>query len=386
MDDNEVGAYEPNTAEYDDDSVWGYEVDEPKGTTYAVLSGADSELEYVPQLDEPIHVKPADLGWVDLRDDVEEQFKAFLDRNCLVLESTYNLMSGTCHLINTLIQRHTEGKPVDTIIFMDKAARLAAHLFNVTWALIEQRQTDTADFPVKKPQIRFINSGREPTNKFGHTATQEQLRSLYRAEDFTGNVMIVDEYVQSGSSLRKTWRALTASSYAPKDMVGMAQFAHLPEWYMNDNVKGVKDPEYVYVSEGTIKDITALPEKLTTHLKTALRIFGYKELSWYKSGLVSESGIAEDVEALSSTQRAALKESGIDLYKLFVELRDQCAVRHLDPAVVMSYVATAGGFLALRPDSHQLSKTTEYRKMLRFIAEEAFKRGLVETHTHTYGQ
>ena len=384
MDDNEIGAYEPNSAEYDDDSVWGYEVDEPKGTTYAVLSGADSELEYVPQLDEPIHVKFDAAQWNDLIRLVEDTCKDLSVHKRIGNEDAYNLMAGTCNLINTLAQRQAKGMPVDTIVFMDKAARLAAYLFNVCWDLVQQKvDANESSFPVKKPLIRFINQGQEDVSKLHDPIALEALGQTYRKEDFTGRVMIIDEYVVSGGSMKKAWKALTSAGYNPYHLIAMAQFDQLPEWYSFNDLKGIRDPGYVPEEARIV--INELPEQLMADLKKAISVIGPKIIEAIQLRLPSELPYILETH-LTTGQKDTLRDAGIDASRVLRELTEKCNSRrqgYVAPYHVINYLASAGGFISLHPTTDQLKGSTEYRQVLKMIAEEAFKRGLVEIPART---
>jgi hypothetical protein len=337
---------------------------------YSYLDNPRGSLEQTRFLDAPLNIDRNSAKW-DLFDlEIQKKFRN-LYRYSDSKEDGYNLMSGTCNLINTIIQRHEKGETIETLLFLDRSARLGAYLFGVCWDIVEKRAgARGSSLPLGKPKIRFVNSGTEDREKHQHKGTITSLGELFQKEDFKGSVMIVDEYVSSGGSVRRTGEGLINGGYRPQHLYGIAQFMELPYWYNIPDAKGVREVDNT--SEDDRVRILKLPSKVIEETKKLISIIGANN-----SLSLPGSTINLFRENLTVDQKNKLKEAGIDLSRYVRILKEKCEQEEIDVVVVVKYFVTAGGFKSLPPFPFEQAKTIKYRAMLREIAEESFNRGLV---------
>ena len=153
-------------------------------------------------------------------------------------ESSFRLFSGTINVINYVLNQR--GDPFETIVFLDKSARLAAHLFRVTWSLLQQRKLISEEFA--RPNIRFFNVGKGSLEKAKSDASQSLLASKLRTADYEKKrVLVVDEVVASGSSSRLAMNVLRNIFGARVET--LEAYSREPGWYGCNWMKGVDDSE-----------------------------------------------------------------------------------------------------------------------------------------------
>jgi hypothetical protein len=133
----------------------------------------------------PLEIDSDEEKWAEIDNNLQEEARKMDKRNVLekvftVLlskldkdnppqqplewkESSKKLVEGSINLINALVTKAQEGKPVSTLLFLDKSARLAAYLFRKIWQELELN----GKLPkgVLIPKIRFINVGKDQNVK-----------------------------------------------------------------------------------------------------------------------------------------------------------------------------------------------------------------------------
>jgi len=207
---------------------------------------------------------------------ISEQMEAFVqEKNAQTpnservpfYENIANLMAGAINLINFIIERQNK-TPIKTLVFLDKSARLGAHVFRVLWSTLEkQGRLPTG---VTKPNIKFINVGFGEDHKHIAQRSLDLAAEMFPNEDLEGDeVLVIDEFVESGVSLRRAMKFLQ-DKYGTHAQ-GMANFLVIPKWYSYDMLKGVADPEllievYNYL-EGVNRGVYGDPQKLHNGLR-----------------------------------------------------------------------------------------------------------------------
>lgn len=149
-----------------------------------------------------------------------------------------NVMNGTLRIIN-----HCKQNDVDTLFFLDKSARPLATITKRTWErLLPEKE---------KPQIRFIDVGRDP---------KQVMEGLYRPEPFTinphvarqladryqgikndGKILVVDEFSNTKKSVKQA-EVVLAQMFPDADVHHMVAFEKLQPWFESPNVLPVIDP------------------------------------------------------------------------------------------------------------------------------------------------
>lgn len=89
----------------------------------------------------PLTVSDKDSDWIQVVVDIHQYLdrnglpNGFAERNIGVYfaEHPKKLVDGAVNLINFIIKNKADGNPIKTVVFLDKAARLAAHFFRVLW-------------------------------------------------------------------------------------------------------------------------------------------------------------------------------------------------------------------------------------------------------------
>lgn len=153
-----------------------------------------------------------------------------------------NLMDGTINLVNTVLEYHSQGKPIETLLFLDKSARNGFYLFWETWQQLKKRKEIPVE--VNMPRIRFMNIGRDNIDKHHKKSPIKLLQMKYHSSDFVGKrVAVVDEFVSSGQTLRRGLK--TIQELYGTVPLGLAQFRELPDWYSAADlgIKGVSDQD-----------------------------------------------------------------------------------------------------------------------------------------------
>jgi len=140
------------------------------------------------------------------------------------------VLRGTANLVNTIVEHNQSGEPIETLVFLDKSARNLAYVFTEMWLRLEQENILTAE--TKRPEIRFLNVNND--NGQMYVLVPEMERSLLaerlRPQDFIGKkVAIIDEYTETGGTLKKTQEMLR-KMYGTK-AIRMAGLYNLPGWY-----------------------------------------------------------------------------------------------------------------------------------------------------------
>lgn len=138
------------------------------------------------------------------------------------------LAEGTLYLINETLDR----KP-DTIFFLDKSARPAAHLFRETWKKL---------LPDKKlPNMRFINIGRDQ-NQENEDQSMEQLR-----EKFIGieedTILVADEHMKTAQTINRAVTTIGKLFPEAKSVSGVGMYGRQPPWYGDPAAIGVVENE-----------------------------------------------------------------------------------------------------------------------------------------------
>jgi hypoxanthine phosphoribosyltransferase len=141
------------------------------------------------------------------------------------------LAEGVVGLANLIIF-----EKADTLVLLDKSARPVAQLFKAYW-----RHT----YPKHKiPEIRFIDIGLG--DRWGKDDNPKYLKQLYDAHHAAINgkrVIIADEAVCSGGTIRKAKKIFETNFPKASKFVYTAVFEFFPTWYGKAHYLGVYDME-----------------------------------------------------------------------------------------------------------------------------------------------
>jgi hypothetical protein len=198
----------------------------------------------------PIRLRPVTLKgmlecasmWGEVYVSANNQYKHTnihcLDTPPYFREEPHNILEGCVNLFNLIHNRVTDKNDINTMLFLDKSARLAEYTFGVFWREMEkQRFARDIELP-NKPAIRFIN----PEAEGLRTVAMMQFglwKKKIRDRDFTGNILIVDEYVNSGSTVFRAIKTLRRLDPVPKQIEAIQMFWGCPRWYKYSDIKGV---------------------------------------------------------------------------------------------------------------------------------------------------
>lgn len=155
------------------------------------------------------------------------------------------LIPGTLKLIEKIIKADNTSKPYDTLVFLDKSARPACHLFNSMWNLLDEKGLLPKE--AKKPAIRFLDIGKTDKNeKFYDESTIELAleksspkRMLPKGQD--SRVLIVDEFKDTGTTLTLALQAFKSSYGVQPEGTYQFQDGGVPFWYGKASMQDVRD-------------------------------------------------------------------------------------------------------------------------------------------------
>jgi len=284
-------------------------------------------------------------------------------------ESIENLMSGTVNLINTIIENNRQGKPIDTMLFLDKSARNGAYVLRLLWQELQNR----GEIPegVVFPKTRFMNIGRFDDGKHHNIAPLELLKVKYKKNDFEGGrVVVVDEYVATGGSLRRALKTIEDTFGTVP--VGLAQFEKLPSWYGSKGMGllGVTDLEdaggrYSLVKKGldklTSEEARSLFEIASRTDKREFAAIISKVTYWTNKNI--RPGIIH--KFLATHGKNLLHEEDIESLHTIAK---ESEMNFIDGTDVWQYINSAGGFTSSRMDGKEQNENNRYyRQTLRAI-------------------
>lgn len=161
------------------------------------------------------------------------------------------IITGVVNLTNTVLDHDREGKPIDTFVFMDKSARNLAYAFKEMWRRLKKEKIIKEE--ISLPSIRFINIDCDYLEVASTEIQMALLKERIRSSDYVGKkVVIVDEYVESGRTLRKAQETLF-QMYGINP-IRMSGLRGLPGWYGSKELGllGVTDLED---QEGLYNDV-----------------------------------------------------------------------------------------------------------------------------------
>lgn len=299
--------------------------------------------------------------WAEIENQViefsQENESQFPDHERVVFyENIFNLISGTINLINFVLLSCDSKKPIETIVFLDKSARLAAHIFRVLWSTLKNQ--DKIPDEVNIPAIKFVNVGLHEDYKHNKKRPLDLLiKALPNANFNKKNVLVTDEVVDSGGSLRRAMK-LFGDNYR-SEVQGIANFNLIPGWYYDDDVKGTKDAEireitYQYLEE-LPQDIFDLLNDIFKRDLSGANLLGFlKDIySTHFQEFISKYSRYANVEVLSKTHECFRSNSSST------------------PNSIVEYFKSFGGFLTLRPSSLNLKQSMRYRQYLTEMVRKA---------------
>lgn len=281
-------------------------------------------------------------------------------------EDGFYLMNGIANLINYVEQRHAKGDPVKTMLFLDKSARPAAYMLRATYDYLNKHGgLRGREIASHQPATRYINIGSGEREKHTDMVASKWVGALYRPEDLSGDgVLIVDEVIASGNSVHKTGKELAKAGFSTT-APAIAIFEHLPHWYSCRHIKGIQDVGTIH--NETRDEISILQNQqpeFFDEIVSAIHTYGWQSVSLLLS---TNPPIYQPVPTPPH------------LTETIQKLKQQTT--YASEAIL--YMASAGGFLGLRPDSRTIQKSNDFRKWLKLIIHESFRRKLINIAPRT---
>lgn len=165
---------------------------------------------------------------------------------------------------------------------MDKSARLAAHIFRVTWDKLQLAGKIPNNY--MKPKIKFIEVN-YLNDIYRHSENSLNLaKTVFPISELTtSGVLIIDEWVATGSSMMQASKFLQQlyGVRAP----AMANFTHLPHWYNRDNLKGVADSDikkdlFLAISQLTPNEFLTLKSIVEEKINKEIILEKLERIKW----------------------------------------------------------------------------------------------------------
>jgi len=290
-------------------------------------------------------------------------------------EAVNDIGPGMIDIVNLLIESINVQEPINTIVFLDKSARPVAFLLQQIYKELKKSSKVPEEF--KLPQIVFFN----PSGFYDTTSSIQKkiIKEFFSQADISGNVLIVDEVILTGSSSQFVKDAL--EDY--KDDKGLssmnikvkAAFDSIPDWY-SFNVSPVRDnPLYdfeLHQIDSILENITDITfDVLLKHVKKNKQVFrdflSFTE-TLLLSGDTSEKKITELTNWLQMNNiifsKSSMKKILEDVNEFSDKINDpNSSVSH---EYLDEYFSKAAGFLTNRTDKDFLtSDRVLYRRILK---------------------
>jgi hypothetical protein len=137
------------------------------------------------------------------------------------------LAKGIVDFSNLVVQEHP-----DTIVLLDKSARPISYFLKSLWR--------KAYSECRTPDIRFVNIGREYSDKYDN---ENSLIELYKAHFRyinNKNIIIADEFIEHGDSITKAKETIRkVFPYAKRLLCTSVFGGQLPFWYSQSFYSGL---------------------------------------------------------------------------------------------------------------------------------------------------
>ncbi len=251
------------------------------------------------------------------------------------------------------------GKPVESLLFLDKSARLGAFILRQVWREVLSRSSKLDG--ISEPRHYFLNAGgsecKLSSERYQSGRAHDLLRQIYDQDTFTRSTLIIDEYSISGSAARSALQTL--SDVYNIDTISISHFRKTPMWWFYDRVKGVR--EYFF-SEETSQLLREVDDgQLQSLAEFFQRLSGNDAMA-----------VLEDVKTLSASDfilkyKVSVRDNN-DVLRFFYDLSQ----RYSEVSVqgFIQYVRSAGGYFAA-PSPTRFS--VEYRSYLSSMVGTAIE-------------
>jgi hypoxanthine phosphoribosyltransferase len=122
-------------------------------------------------------------------------------------ESRY-FLEGTLNLIEKVVDATKSGEGYDTLIFLDKSARPGAYLYREMISMLKEKGIIEGELAL--PEVKFMDIGkREEGSKVKSDFTASVLREKIKPENLGKRVLVVDEFEDTGATLRNALTEIT---------------------------------------------------------------------------------------------------------------------------------------------------------------------------------
>lgn len=295
--------------------------------------------------------------------------------NVYLAEKNLRLVKDSLSLINFLIE-----KEFDAIFMLDKSARNAGHFIKKLWQALQEQGKIEAN--KKFPEIKFLNIGQEHATRVKYGQSPEILKDTLSPHLKSHNkVLVLDEFTRTGNTLKLATSTLE-QLFPNKEIVGASHLSDIPDWYLYDNFKGVKDSDVSVTTFAFMDMLSDDPAKEGTRLtpvqfqdlfdlyrtfKNDLSLTSYLFKALFENRDIFET---KEAEELSKRVEEYCQNHNLDENLIFDTINSliQSLPEKKRPAKeIIDYFKTTGGFFSL-PYGKQKNHLV-YRRLLTELAD-----------------
>ncbi len=216
-----------------------------------------------------------------------------------------------------------------------------------------------------------MNIGLGEDEKHGAKAPEYYLRRKYRSEDFEEKrVLVVDEYVSSGGSLRRAMKSLQDIYGIKPD--GIANFVGLPEWYgsTGSGVIGVTDFEYNHEFNSVKKKMQRIDLFTASSIWEVHKTLNKETFESVigKIRFVTSKGKFNEEKLVDQVLKFVNVDIDREDIKKIVKFVSDNELKANDGKHVWQFVDSAGGFTSRKIEDDELNANGRlYRQVLKSI-------------------
>ncbi|MBP7786012.1 hypothetical protein KA062_02015 [Patescibacteria group bacterium] len=199
-------------------------------------------------------------------------------------ESEY-LIKGTLRLIQKVMDADP---PYDSIVFLDKSARPGAQIYRMMIAMLKDKGFIKQD--IDFPEIKFMDVGKQNEDKkIKSDYTKEMFRNIVKPEYIGSNILIVDEFKDTGVTLSGAATELKSifEGYSEKPLkidtyYQFSESSGIAPFYYRDSYKlsGVRDAEMSFYLRGIDRALDENDENILRNYRVETVIDGIRRVEY----------------------------------------------------------------------------------------------------------
>lgn len=199
-------------------------------------------------------------------------------------ESEY-LIKGTLRLIQKVMDADP---PYDSIVFLDKSARPGAQIYRMMIAMLKDKGFIKQD--IDFPEIKFMDVGKQNEDKkIKSDYTKEMFRNIVKPEYIGSNILIVDEFKDTGVTLSGAATELKSifEGYSEKPLkidtyYQFSESSGIAPFYYRDSYKlsGVRDAEMSLYVRGIDTALNNNDEEILHRYRVEQVVDGIKRVEY----------------------------------------------------------------------------------------------------------